>query len=471
MVEVRISGVSAQILGPLPAEVHQILKDTFTWVDPLDFNQTIEFYKDDQSFHAGYYRKVIQVLNKYAVEHRITVPVINKQYDWEFRFNYRPLQEDCVKVCSKNVNGIIKGMAGIGKTVIMSGIVSEFKTDTLILVQNDTPFGQAVRTIHQALDIPMSEIGKVGGDEKTIGPITVMTIQSFVSELANNPTGKVIDFVKTVKLILVDECHHGAADSYIRLFSMANSAQRIFGVSATPERDDDRNCIVEALLGPVIHEITYKQAIDNGLLCPVTVYNIKVPPKQYEPIKIGEKDNDFIVRKKKLSKYQSIYKDYIVKNTERNMIGVSFARQANSNGNSCAIIVARIEHGEELRKLMPEAVLLTSQTDRRVKEQILDDLQQKRLMTVITTLMDEAVDIPSLGAVALMAGGKSSIKLIQRLRSLRTFEGQTSKGYYIKKRGYVLYPNDSAPFLSSHSASCASILRKLVKESEKNEWI
>jgi hypothetical protein len=92
----------------------------------------------------------------------------------------------------------------------------------------------------------------------------------------------------------------------------------------------------------------------------------------------------------------------------------------------------------------------------------------KKIMTIISTVLDEAVDIASLNGVALMAGGKSMIKFYQRLRNSRSFAGYTSLGWEKKECGHVFYPIDQCDFLKSHSQTVLAAIKKLVKQHPKN---
>jgi superfamily II DNA or RNA helicase len=135
---------------------------------------------------------------------------------------------------------------------------------------------------------------------------------------------------------------------------------------------------------------------------------------------------------------------------------------------TCAIIVSKTEHGNNIAKLIPEAVEVYGPTARKKRKKIWEDLQDRSIKVVITTLMDEATNIPSLDAVALAAGGKSKVKLVQRLRNLRTFSGETSEGFYTKERGFVFITKDNTDFLRSHSTLNVSYLTDLVSQHPDN---
>ncbi len=157
-------------------------------------------------------------------------------------------------------------------------------------------------------------------------------------------------------------------------------------------------------------------------------------------------------------------KNYIVKNRERCEQYLHFTRTFIENGYSVAIIVAETEHGALFKEMYPDIVEVYGTTPKKRRKEIWEQLKKKEIMGVVTTLMDEATNIPSLDAVAIAAGGKSKVKLIQRLRNLRTFEGYTVNGFEKKEMGYVFITEDRADFVRSHSKLNIKHLKELARQ-------
>lgn len=476
---ITYDGLWARIDPPtLPEDVEQELLSKFLWVNPLDLTDTIPLYLGNGIAYGGLAKPIAEVIRSFGCEVCIRLPDYTKQYSWEFLWEYRPLQEAAVEAPYAHRRGIVNASAGSGKTVLMAALTCKMGIPTVILVQNELPFGQVVRTLRESTTI--KDIGCVGGGQETIGAVTVMMMQSAVQSIKKDPTGPIATTIRNAGALLCDECHHGVSDGYQLILSTLGKPLFILGFSATPFRGDERHELLEAYYGPSIHTISYGQAIENGILCPTTVYVRYVPKKTYPKVEIPKErvynpeTNDFIEIdkilqpwvEKKLSRdrYAMVYTDYIVNNEVRNVMGVEFARSVASSGvKTCAIIVSRISHAHNIKKLMPEAHIVISSTKPAEKARVFKEFSEKRITTIITTLMNEAVDIPSLGSVALMAGGKSASLLIQRIRSTRVHPG--------KLRGYVLYPYDQCEYLASHSYACSKLLQAFVGESDKNRYI
>jgi hypothetical protein len=79
------------------------------------------------------------------------------------------------------------------------------------------------------------------------------------------------------KLLLIDEPHACVTNSRLPELAKFDKARR-FGYGATLKgRFDQRDILIEALIGPVLAERTFKEAVAEGAVCPLIVYMIVVP--------------------------------------------------------------------------------------------------------------------------------------------------------------------------------------------------
>jgi superfamily II DNA or RNA helicase len=257
--------------------------------------------------------------------------------------------------------------------------------------------------------------------------------------------------------------------------------------------------LLEAMVGPVVHKLSYGTMIERKRLVPVTFHIVDMPPKRYkshasteatvhklmtfagktraEAIRIARRG----LEAASADTYREIYVDYVLNNALRDMVGYYYVRRALRKRRTVAIIVKEIEHGRTLAKLLPEAEFVWAGYpgvgDERARARypsrkaVWAAFKERKQRVVISTLLDEAVNIPSLDVVVMMAGGKSITKFIQRLRNLRSFEGKTVDGYTKKTRGYVFYPRDSAKWLSGHSRRCLAVVDQICGEHPLNKRV
>jgi superfamily II DNA or RNA helicase len=92
-------------------------------------------------------------------------------------------------------------------------------------------------------------------------------------------------------MLVLDECHRYAADSFKRIFEVAD-CDYVMGLTATLEREDGLHDIILDYL-EVIDQVTVDECLDNGWISPYTVYNVAVPLPDDEQIAYKKADNSF----------------------------------------------------------------------------------------------------------------------------------------------------------------------------------
>lgn len=353
----------------------------------------------------------------------------------------REYQTAAVEAAFCNKRGIIFARPRSGKTLISIMLIAKLNIfPVLSICQSIDIARQTVAKFKQFL--PSAKVGLIGDGECNIQPITVSTIQSLSAaygikekipkkQMEKIPAlAKKLDIqhmVETAKFVWYDESHHGCANTskYI-LQNKVYSAEYILGCSGTPFREDNTNLLLEGLLGPIIYEIDYSKLIDTGYLVRPTVHLIKLP----KTIQFDSK-----------AAYASIYKQAIVDNSLRNATIARIAYSLKDRGKTCMILVTKINHGKALVDLIPCAKFSYSKSKDRAS--LWHQLKVGKLSILITTLGDEGIDIPSLGATIIASGGESAIKVFQRLRCLTPSPG---KDYAI-----VVDFMDPYKYLSRHS--------------------
>ena len=92
-------------------------------------------------------------------------------------------------------------------------------------------------------------------------------------------------------MLVLDECHRYAADSFKRIFEVAD-CDYVMGLTATLEREDGLHDIILDYL-QLIDEVTVDECLDNGWISPYTVYNVAVPLPDDEQIAYKKVNNSF----------------------------------------------------------------------------------------------------------------------------------------------------------------------------------
>ena len=142
------------------------------------------------------------------------------------------------------------------------GLIARHRTNTLILVDSVPLMLQWHARIEEFLEIQedlpaeparrgrkkkRSIIGRLGGARDDLHGI--VDIALFQSLIVGN---EIKEIVKDYGMVIVDECHHVGASTFERVMSEV-SAMRVYGLSATPARQDGKEPIVYMQCGPIAY--------------------------------------------------------------------------------------------------------------------------------------------------------------------------------------------------------------------------
>lgn len=196
----------------------------------------------------------------------------------------RPYQQECIDSLFTAWGSDMRRPAvvlptGAGKTVIFSHLASEFikkyGTRVMILVHRDELADQAINKLRQIS--PELSVGKVkAGDNEIFADVIVASVQTLASERRRNQVLKPPSIipVKPIGLIITDECHHGSAPTYRKIYDAWPDTLNA-GFTATMARGDGKGG-----LGDVWQDVVYTRSvlnmIGNGYLVDVKAKTVDV---------------------------------------------------------------------------------------------------------------------------------------------------------------------------------------------------
>jgi superfamily II DNA or RNA helicase len=140
--------------------------------------------------------------------------------------------------------GVVVLPTGAGKTMVALMAIERVMARTLIVVPTIELLTQWRRALCEQLGVPEAAVGVVGGGQRQVRDLTVITYDS-----AAMPRRRLDGF----GLLIVDEVHHLPAAHYRRIVGKVSAPCRL-GLSATLERVDGRHDDLEALIGPVVFQ-------------------------------------------------------------------------------------------------------------------------------------------------------------------------------------------------------------------------
>ncbi|MCK9442387.1 MAG: DEAD/DEAH box helicase family protein [Methanothrix sp.] len=245
------------------------------------------FSMEDLSFPTGLYLKIVKFLNDINIQYTIQDNRVQSKRYFDYQWVHpkikelHPYQKSSVEIAIEKKNGIIQVATGGGKSIIMCKVVQELGRKTLILVHKLDLLEQARNHLKNALGI---EIGYIGDGKLDIKDVTVGTVQTIVrslgfkylkfineeidekKELKEQDKEKVRELLRTVNVVIIDECHHVRSETQQNIMNNVLIADYRIGLSATPMRDQGDDLLIEGIFGEILCKISASYLIENKFL-------------------------------------------------------------------------------------------------------------------------------------------------------------------------------------------------------------
>ena len=329
----------------------------------------------------------------------ITLPWRKKPFD------LRPYQKEAVEDCFSKWRGVINFATGLGKTLTAIWLLKKLKKKGLIVVPSESIAKQFYEQLCDAFGD--KKIGYYGGGKKQIRDITIGIAASVIRN---------VDAFKEADLgvIIFDEVHHIAANTFYEISTGLGDTGRIYGLTATEYRSDGKDILRTAGCGPVIIKRDIKWGIAHGFLA---------KPK-FIIQEIDTQGSDF--KGDKLKNYKAhVLNDDTMKNQIQSDIQMYL-----DQGKSVLCLVAEVAHGDELSKRLG---LPFAQGKDKKSQSYVDQLNTGKIKGLIGTggKVGEGTDTKRVDVLIMANFMASKGPVIQAVgRGLRIYDG---KDYCIVK--------------------------------------
>jgi len=316
----------------------------------------------------------------------------------------RDYQVDAVNVFVQKKSGIVNIATGGGKTMIAGEIIRQIDGRTLWIIDRKELLEQTRNALTKLLGMT---IGTIGGGVTDIPDVSIATIQTL-----NSKSFELQAYLRTINVVVIDEFHKSAAESYQRICRMLPNTKYRLGLTATVGRDDGKEPILYSILGDVVYKIGTQDLIKLGFLVrpKITFYN---NPGDHS-----------------LTKYADDYRANIVEHDGRNILIAKLAMHDPTQ--KVLILTKQVRHGKFLCECIKGSKHIYGSIKDEVRTQIMDDYRNDKIRVLIMTISigAEGLDIPNMDVIINAAGNKGDVKSIQVLgRVLRLFKGKGTAQY------------------------------------------
>jgi superfamily II DNA or RNA helicase len=252
---------------------------------------------------------------------KIVVPWVNKPHA------LRDYQEEGVAIWLQpdTYRGILNFAMGLGKTLTAIHTIQRYKRKALIVCPSDSIASQFYEQCVSAFG--KQKVGFYGGGKKNISDVTIAIAASVTR---NVEVFKKEDF----GIVIFDEIHHIAADTFYNIAEGLSGAGKVFGLTATDYRSDGKDILITGGCGPVLIRRDIKWGVENKYLAD--------PYFIVREVETGGQD----FRDNKLKNY----KEHVLNNQKMKDQILQDAQKMISIGKSVLVLVDEIEHGEQLAK-------------------------------------------------------------------------------------------------------------------------
>jgi superfamily II DNA or RNA helicase len=354
----------------------------------------------------------------------------------------RPYQEEAYQAwVGRGMRGVIVAPTGTGKTVIASYAIQASSLPTLVIV----PTERILKTWVSALAKFGMRATAYYGREKDLSPLTI----SIYNSVIRHP-----EIVDHFKLVVLDEVHHAGADVFSRVLNLLDG-KAVMALTATLRRSDGKHAVITAKL-PIAYVLEFKTALEHGYVSQVDIVPVPAPltseeRKMYREIEEKLNRVKMELDDAKARSLPSVAKlDKMLKillNKRRQILSKIPSKRArvleivrSVEDDRILVFSESIESVEELKKYLVEngvtAETYHSQKPEHVRDTIFANWGKTYRVLLAVRALDEGVDVPEVKTGIIIASGKETRQLVQRLgRLIRPVQGKKARLYVVYAEG------------------------------------
>lgn len=305
-------------------------------------------------------------------------------------------------------SGIVEAPTGSGKTVLGCYAAAAVGRRTLVVVTKEDLYDQWINSAQTFLGLTRGEVGLVQGDVCQVDrPIALAMIHTLA--LTDRYTAKTFD---GFGLVIFDEVHRLGATEFVKATYRLNAALRL-GLSATPNRSDGKEDLIQAHIGPIRVRSTVQQ------LRPKVIQiwtDWKVPRVR--------RNGQFVRMPHQAGKLGLVYK-FMAEDNGRNAIMADVIAEAYAKGRKTVFFSDLLAHLDTMRSALvargvPQTAMRNFVGGLSTAER--EAAKQAPILLATYKMMGEGTDIPSLDTAVFGTPRSDIVQIAGRI--LRVHAGK-----------------------------------------------
>jgi superfamily II DNA or RNA helicase len=312
----------------------------------------------------------------------------------------RDYQYDVVNKFLENPQALQEVATGAGKTITTATLshLCEPYGRTMVVVPNKS---LVVQTEEDYKNLGL-DVGVYFGDRKELNKThTICTWQSLNvldKKSYDDETLSLAEFTAGVAAIIVDEVHQAKAEVLTKLLTQNfNNCAIRWGLTGTVPKEAFEFQGILASIGPVINQVSAHDLQEKGVLA-----NLQINVLQTTDVQV----------------FRSFQEEYSFLVTDPTRLSwMANKIKALSLGGNTLVLINRIDTGNKLIELIPEAVFVSGGMKLDERKEEYDEIKTSDGKIIVATYGVAAVgiNIPRIFNLVLIEPGKSFVRVIQSI--------------------------------------------------------
>ena len=312
----------------------------------------------------------------------------------------RDYQYDVVNKFLENPQALQEVATGAGKTITTATLshLCEPYGRTMVVVPNKS---LVVQTEEDYKNLGL-DVGVYFGDRKELGKThTICTWQSLNvldKKSYDDETLSLAEFIAGVAAIIVDEVHQAKAEVLTKLLTQNfNNCAIRWGLTGTVPKEAFEFQGILASIGPVINQVSAHDLQEKGVLA-----NLQINVLQTTDVQV-------------FRSFQEEY-SFLVTDPTRLTWMANKIKALSLSGNTL-VLINRIDTGNKLIELIPDAVFVSGGMKLDERKEEYDEIKTSDGKIIVATYGVAAVgiNIPRIFNLVLIEPGKSFVRVIQSI--------------------------------------------------------